>query len=31
MQTMHRTRKLAMPDPKHFLKVFEAAMGRAEL
>lgn len=31
LQTMHRTRELAMPDPKHFHKVFEAAMGRAEL
>lgn len=29
MQTMHRTRELAMPDAKHFRKVFEAAMGRA--
>jgi hypothetical protein len=31
LQTMHRTKDLAMPDPKHFLKVFEAAMGRAPL
>jgi hypothetical protein len=31
LQTMHRARELAMPDPKHFQKVFEAAMGMAEL
>ena len=31
MQTMHRTRALAMLDPKHFAQIFEAAMGRAEL
>ncbi|SMD14720.1 hypothetical protein [Kibdelosporangium aridum] len=31
LQTMNRTRKLAMTDSKHFNKVFEAAMGRAEL
>jgi hypothetical protein len=29
MQTMYRTREIATPDPKHFHKVFEAAMGRA--
>jgi len=29
MQTMHRSREMAMPDAKHFRKVFEAAMGRA--
>lgn len=31
LQTMHRTREMAMPDPKHFHKVFEAAMGRTAL
>jgi hypothetical protein len=31
LQTMHRTRELAMPDAEHFNKVLEAAMGRAEL
>jgi len=31
LQTMYRTRELVMPDSKHFHKVFEAAMGRAEL
>lgn len=29
MQTMYRSRAMAMPDPKHFRSVFEAAMGRA--
>lgn len=29
MQTMHRSREMAVPDPKHFRSVFEAAMGRA--
>jgi hypothetical protein len=31
MQTMHRSRALAMPNTKHFSAIFEAAMGRAEL
>ena len=31
LQTMHRTRDLVMPSSTHFHKVFEAAMGRAEL
>jgi hypothetical protein len=31
LQTMHRSRALAMPNAKHFSAIFEAAMGRAEL
>jgi hypothetical protein len=31
LQTMHRSRALAMPNTKHFSAIFEAAMGRAEL
>jgi hypothetical protein len=31
MQTLHRSRELVLPDAKHLGKVFEAAMGRAEL
>lgn len=31
LQTMHRSRSLAMPNAKHFSAIFEAAMGRAEL
>ncbi|WP_344208443.1 hypothetical protein [Nonomuraea bangladeshensis] len=30
LQTMHRSRELAMPSSSHFEKVFEVAMGRAE-
>jgi hypothetical protein len=28
MQTMHRTRELTQPDPAHFTRIFESAMGR---
>ncbi|MDV8025340.1 hypothetical protein [Rhodococcus sp. IEGM 1330] len=31
MQTMHRTRDRVMPTSEHLEKIFEAAMGRAEL